>query len=1283
MDVIHNYLPELKQLLGLVPDKARNQAAGIDVDNIPAKSSSPSRRIHMKWDQCGHYDGLRTAKSIVRTIEGIRKRTGKRGFTWAKGSYCLVCAESEWVNSVAYKCLKQEFDLDKNPGVSLRKVLPGSGKRIVWTCPNDHERAVKVSDRVKGGMEGIDQEPSECKQCVDAIKAKIIDPAYELMLDLYAPVNSIPACEVRVLDNKKHYSWVCGNIKDPCTDINGERYVFQTVPSQMFENRLKESRGCTSCASNGVVAYSRSIAKHYPEIAKEFDYEQGLIDQSGRSHTPENTSPYSKYEFPWICSSCNHKWVATPNNRCGNDSGCPNCLLVSRLSRTGHTAMIEMLAELKKAGPVALGGFSPMDKLLFLACHPKKDSKYVRGIIQKINNGKLSIDDLVDIPDDTTSVKQFEDALNEMSDSANYEAEEPHDDLTDTYSEQSDLDGFTSETDVPSGQTVEDFLSKYNAISDKTYNLYVEDYGETTANEFIDYLIQNSVQEFFQHLDSGAENDLEEELDKVKRFPTDTALANLVTSKILEYGTFMGQLIQEMNSDSAWKNFKPKWMQLLAPIKLQDKKAIGLASYPGSGKTAAAILSAFHLRSRCILVVCPNSITKQWQRDIKELMPIANIAVKPLNANTKKWEPKWSKAKKGPKFVVINYDKFSGRNAATLADDFLDRFPVDLIINDEDHYHKERESTRTQNLSYLIDQSRRRADIEGRNLSVLAMSGTPIVNSTADAREILDCIRPEKYSDYPFYGKRFNPDHEIPSVHSLRSSKGLVGAAITHMHLVRQGIINPPADVDEDYREDIIPVPLPVNMVHDWQMTSAESLRRSDIASNPKLKAVFPFIGNGNKTIVYTRFVNGPGQGIIAKITRAIKERFPTLNVSSYYGSSVRGLDEALDGRVDVLIASDKIVEGIDGLQHKFNQLVFLDMPYTWSSFDQLRRRLLRIGQEDNVAVQIPMLGFLDHDTDEWNWLEENAYLRLLRKRELTDFTVYGKSEGIVKRLPDDNSIYEKLMDKADEFELEEAEVVLRPVPIFDSNAEGQSAAIGRRPRGEPSKFNSLTKTLEARDSGLTHSELQEDPTVLQGYLAELNGRLRLTWDVDPVEHFIKDLPNRDGIRIADFGAGDGSLFKRIKDKHRVFSFDHISANEDIVVCDIAAGVPLRDYQVEYVLFSLSLWGDDLRNLIREANRVLDKDGILYLYESKKRLLKDENGEPEPSVLANSIERLGFKVLAHEIIGENPQWIFLKAIKDLDVTELGDTSDVDPSIGFRKRKPKQNIALVSPSEWRS
>lgn len=74
---------------------------------------------------------------------------------------------------------------------------------------------------------------------------------------------------------------------------------------------------------------------------------------------------------------------------------------------------------------------------------------------------------------------------------------------------------------------------------------------------------------------------------------------------------------------------------------------------------------------------------------------------------------------------------------------------------------------------------------------------------------------------------------------------------------------------------------------------------------------------------------------------------------------------------------------------------------------------------------------------------------------------------------------------------------------------------------------------------------------------------------------------------VADFGCGEARLSQTLRGCCKeIHSFDLVALNDLVTVCNFSQ-TPLADSSVDVAVFCLSLMGTNLRDFLKEANRVL------------------------------------------------------------------------------------------------
>jgi superfamily II DNA or RNA helicase/ubiquinone/menaquinone biosynthesis C-methylase UbiE len=147
-----------------------------------------------------------------------------------------------------------------------------------------------------------------------------------------------------------------------------------------------------------------------------------------------------------------------------------------------------------------------------------------------------------------------------------------------------------------------------------------------------------------------------------------------------------------------------------------------------------------------------------------------------------------------------------------------------------------------------------------------------------------------------------------------------------------------------------------------------------------------------------------------------------------------------------------------------------------------------------------------------------------------------------------------------------------------------------------------------------------------------------------PCERIIQELEKikKGGKHIVDMGCGTAKIAEHFKDDSRfhITSYDHVAINDTVQVCDISH-MPLEDGSVDICIMSLALWGSNYDEYIREALRVLDENGILYIIDSTKRW--SEESTQDAGKLKLLLETNGFQIKSKDT--KIDKWCYFKCMK--------------------------------------
>ena len=134
--------------------------------------------------------------------------------------------------------------------------------------------------------------------------------------------------------------------------------------------------------------------------------------------------------------------------------------------------------------------------------------------------------------------------------------------------------------------------------------------------------------------------------------------------------------------------------------------------------------------------------------------------------------------------------------------------------------------------------------------------------------------------------------------------------------------------------------------------------------------------------------------------------------------------------------------------------------------------------------------------------------------------------------------------------------------------------------------FRHLNEKLYTQSGSNSLKMFQKDPKAFEVYHEGFMSQAS-KWPVDPLAKIITSIMKMSGtLEIADFGCGEARLAKALQDSSTVHSFDLVKVNDFVTVCDFAH-TPLQNDCCDVVVFCLSLMGTNLKDFVKEANRVL------------------------------------------------------------------------------------------------
>ncbi len=244
-------------------------------------------------------------------------------------------------------------------------------------------------------------------------------------------------------------------------------------------------------------------------------------------------------------------------------------------------------------------------------------------------------------------------------------------------------------------------------------------------------------------------------------------------------------------------------------------------------------------------------------------------------------------------------------------------------------------------------------------------------------------------------------------------------------------------------------------------------------------------------------------------------------------------------------------------------------------------------------------------------------------------------------RTTDDNSVEEQ----------EEEEIIIVPkkksMKLKEPSAKKETQEQKHiRTKSELSVLHQRYKTLTSQN---LQKEFQDTPELWHKYhtISEENEK-SFPEESIPRNRIIQELTEIKTKRtrsVVDMGCGKAQIANHFTNDSR-FSFtnyDHVSSKENVLVQDISQ-TPLEDHSVEICILCLAMWGSNCHDYVREAYRILESGGKLYIMEATKRWtsvateseVTDPKGETTENAkpadkLKKLLEESGFQIVKSSV----------------------------------------------------
>jgi ribosomal RNA-processing protein 8 len=205
-------------------------------------------------------------------------------------------------------------------------------------------------------------------------------------------------------------------------------------------------------------------------------------------------------------------------------------------------------------------------------------------------------------------------------------------------------------------------------------------------------------------------------------------------------------------------------------------------------------------------------------------------------------------------------------------------------------------------------------------------------------------------------------------------------------------------------------------------------------------------------------------------------------------------------------------------------------------------------------------------------------------------------------------------------------------IPKPKENKQIKETPIERKQRFK-SKISELHQKYIIMNSKNLHEQFQTNTQLWYEYHDILKeNESSFEEENIPRNRIIKELEKiktKRTIQIADLGCGLAKISNHFQNhsKFHFINYDHISCDEKVISQDIT-NLPDEEYSIEIAILCMSLWGSNCKDAIKEAYRILETGGKLYIIEPSKRWIQFDTMENK---LKTSLEQSGFKIKEEQI----------------------------------------------------
>lgn len=427
-----------------------------------------------------------------------------------------------------------------------------------------------------------------------------------------------------------------------------------------------------------------------------------------------------------------------------------------------------------------------------------------------------------------------------------------------------------------------------------------------------------------------------------------------------------------------------------------------LADDMGLGKSIQALCWAttYLERDAKILIICPASLKVNWQREARKHYGRRSTVLHGMF-------PTISALPQSGGIYIINYDILDGERKKKTKDkrrttweQLIRKWRPDLVIGDECHYIKTRNTKRTKATKNICKRAKHR----------IMISGTPLTNRPVELFSVLNILLPQQYNSFMAYAWRYCDPKMKPWGTEYKGASNL---AELHNNLRQTCMIRRrKADVLKELPDKIhttIPIKLSNRKEYDkaendfikWLAEkSPKKARKAEnaeylvkrgylmrLAGELKIKEVCEWIENFMEETDEKLIFFGVHRNFLEPIYNKFQKIAVLVNGSTPQKKRQLAFDKFTKNRACRLFIGNIQAAGVGWNGQIASHVAFGELPQTPGELTQATDRAHRIGQKNSVQCHY----LVSHDTI------EELQCHVLRKKQEVMSTVLDGSPDFAK----------------------------------------------------------------------------------------------------------------------------------------------------------------------------------------------------------------------------------------------------------------------------------------------